>query len=135
MTREEFIKVLEGKGYSYVEEGNKIVVTHRNPDVYLHLLISIPSGVQFNNEGNIYLKSLRSIPPDTDFRNKGSIGLNSITTIPSEVQFKNGGNIYLGVLTGKKFRIFNDWEGNIEGLNSTKLLNKMISLGLFERKK
>jgi len=28
---------------------------------------------------------------------------------------------------------FNEWEGNIEGINKKRLLNKMISLGLFKR--
>jgi len=39
----------------------------------------------------------------------------------------------LGSLIGGSFGRFEDWSGNIEGINSTKLLNLMISKGVFER--
>jgi hypothetical protein len=32
-------------------------------------------------------------------------------------------------------RDFDDWEGNIEGIDSNELLNKMISNGIFNKKK
>jgi hypothetical protein len=70
MTREEFIKVLEEKGYSYKLEGDKIVVTH-NGWVFLRSLETLPSGVVFKNGGNISLEFLTSLPPGVQFRNGG----------------------------------------------------------------
>jgi len=46
------------------------------------------------------------------------------------VEFKNRGYVYLRSLIRGGFQ---DWEGNIKGIDSKRLLNKMISLGLFER--
>ena len=107
MTREEFISILDEKGYSYEIEGDKIVVTE-DGHVYLDALTSIPPGVKFNTKGNVYLTSLTSISPG--------------------VEFKNGGNIWLDSLIGG---YFTKWEGNIEGIDSKRLLNLMISRGLF----
>ena len=111
MTREEFIKVLDLRRISYKEEGNKIVVTHEFA-VFLGSLTSLPPGVEFRNEGHVYLYSLASLPPGVEFRNEGYVNLDSLT----------GGRFY-------------DWKGNIEGIDSKRLLNKMISLGLFDRKR
>jgi len=46
------------------------------------------------------------------------------------VEFKNGGGVYLRALIGGT--IF-QWKGNIEGIDSKRLLNKMISKEIFER--
>ena len=154
MTREEFIKVLEEKGYSYEIIGDKIVVTHKGdvdldsletlpPEVkfenkgYVDLrsltsLPSLPSGVEFKNEGGVSLNSLETLPPDVGFENGGDVGLNSLTSIPSGVEFRNGSRyIELDSLTGGWFSA---WNGNIEGISSNRLLNKMISDGLFDRR-
>ena len=90
MTQEEFIEVLDKKGYSYEREGNKIVVTYK---FYVDLvsLTSLPPGVVFNNVGGVYLEFL------------------------------------IGVW-------FYEWEGNIKGIDQKRLLNKMISIGLFDRR-
>jgi hypothetical protein len=109
MTREEFISILDREDYSYEIEGDKIVVTE-DGHVYLDALTSIPSGVEFNNKGKVYLTSLTSISPG--------------------VEFKNGRNIWLDSLIGG---YFTKWEGNIEGVDSKILLNKMIKDGVFER--
>jgi hypothetical protein len=87
MTNEEFIKILDKKGYSYEIEGDKIIVTH---------------------DWDVYLESLTSIPPG--------------------VEFKNGGGVHLGSLVSGWFE---DWSGNIEGIDSKRLLNVMISKGVF----
>ena len=108
MTREEFIKVLKKEKYSYEIEGDKIVVTHK--DVYLSALTSLPPGVVFKNEGGVYLDSLTSLHPG--------------------VEFSNGGGVRLKSLTGDWF---DEWAGNIEGIDSKRLLNFMISKGVFER--
>ena len=109
MTRKEFIKVLKDNRYSYEIKGDKIIVTHKG-SVWLDSLTSIPPGVVFRNEGNVFLQSLTSLPPG--------------------VEFRNGGDVNLGALIGGRF---SGWDGNIEGIDSKRLLNKMISKGLFER--
>jgi len=126
MTREAFIEVLEKrawdpynkdtldiywkkKDYIYEIEGNKIIVTYKG-DVGLGSLTSLPSGVEFKNDGDINLRSLTSLPPGVEFRNEG--------------------DVFLGYLIGGSF---GDWEGNIEGIDSKRLLNVMISKGVFER--
>ena len=133
MTKKEFKQVLERKGYSYKIEGDKIVVTYEM-GVDLRSLTSLPPGVKFNNGGSIDLYYLTSLPPGVAFRNGGSVNLNSLTSLPPDVEFTNGGNfggnIDLGSLVSG---YFGKWEGNIEGIDSKRLLNKMISLGIFER--
>ena len=129
MTREEFIKVLEEKDYSYKIEGDKIVVTHEFA-VFLGSLTSLPPGVVFSNRNDVFLGSLTSLSPGVEFKNVGNVYLGSLTSIPRGVVFKNVGNVYLEYLTGGWIMY---WRGNIEGIDPKRLLNKMISLGLFER--
>ena len=109
MTREEFIKQLDKKRYSYKMSGDKIVVT---------------------DEGGVNLESLTSLPPGVVFRNRGAVSLDSITSLPPGVEFKNRGNVYLRSLIGGWF---SDWKGNIEGIDAKRLLNVMIKQGVFER--
>jgi hypothetical protein len=150
MTREEFIEVLDNEGYSYKIEGGKVIVTHKEgvdlysqtslpPDVVfknrgdvdLYVLTSLPPGVEFRNRGHVYSNALTSISPGVVFKNRGGVWLNSLTSLPPGVEFKNGGKgIYLGLLIGGWFR---DWKGNIKGIDSKRLLNSMISKGVFER--
>jgi hypothetical protein len=47
------------------------------------------------------------------------------------VEFSNGGSIYLISLIRNE--PFFEWKGNIEGIESNRLLNVMIKQGLFER--
>jgi hypothetical protein len=146
MTREEFIKVLEKrawdpynkdtldiywkkKDYIYEIEGNKIIVTYKG-NVGLGSLTSLPSGVEFKNGGYVNLRKLTSIPPGVVFKNYGSVYLEDLTSLPPGVVFENGGDVNLGSLIGD---YFNRWSGNIEGIDSKRLLNFMISKGIFER--
>jgi hypothetical protein len=46
------------------------------------------------------------------------------------VEFKNKRDVHLKALTGDWF---SKWKGNIEGIDPKRLLNSMISKGLFER--
>ena len=110
MTQEEFIKILNRNKYPYRIEGDKIIVTYttRLRSVDLEVLTSLPPGVEFSNEGYINLRAL--------------------TSLPLGVVFKNGGDVYLGLLIG---RWFNEWESNIEGIDSKMLLNVMIKQGVF----
>jgi len=146
MTQEEFIKVLDKKGYSYKIEGDKIVVTE---EFHVHLrATSLPSGVVFKNEGYIHLYALTSLPPDVVFKNEGGVHLYALTSLPPGVEFRNGGDVDLRALTslppGVEFsnewsvRLdaliggwFFEWKGNIEGIKKGRLLNLMIKRGMF----
>ena len=129
MTREAFIKVLDDNGYSYDIVGNKIIVTNKDT-VYLSTLTSLPPGVEFRNRGLVSLNSLETLPPGVVFENMGSVFLESLTSIPPGVEFRNGKGINLNSLTRGWFEY---WKGNIKGIDSKRLLNKMIELGLFDR--
>ena len=131
MTEEEFIKVLDDNGYSYEIVGDKLVVTdgdsEGNFDLYLG---SIPSDVIFRNDGWVWLRSLTSLPTGVMFNNGEFVHLRSLTSLPPGVEFKNGGDIYLESLIGGWFEY---WKGNIDGIDSKMLLNKMVADGLFDR--
>lgn len=126
MTREEFIKVLEEKGYSYEIEGDKLIVT-QNGNIWLSLR-EIPSGVEFNNNAEVYLGSLETIPPSVKFSNRKLVWLTSIKSISPGVEFMNGTIINLESITGG---YFHNWEGNIKGIDFKRLLNGMIKRGVF----
>ena len=126
MTRDEFIKVLEKKGPSYEIEGDKIVVSYFNKDVDLDSLETLPPGVEFENRGDVYLRYIETIPPGVVFKNGGHVYLRSLETLPPGVEFNNGEDIYLASL-----RWLNHWSGNIEGIDSKRLLNLMIKQGVF----
>ena len=149
MTREEFIGILKQEGYSYEIDGDKIVVTHggdvdlgslktippgvefkNKREVYLTLLETLPPGVEFKNRGSVFLGALTTLPAGVEFKNKGGVSLGSLTTIHSGVEFKNKGNVWLKSLVGD---MLSNWGGNIEGVDSKRLLNGMISKGIFER--
>lgn len=127
MTREEFIQVLDSKGYSYKIEGDRIEIYRGDfhNDIRLGALESIPSDVVFRNEGNVYLLSLYSIPPGTIFNNGASVYFEyMLKSISSSVVFNNGLYIYW------KFKP----DGcDIKGINSKRLLNLMIKQKVFER--
>ena len=128
MTREKFIQVLDGEGYSYEIEGDKIIITE-DWIVDLRTLISLPPEVEFNG-GYVHLDSLTSLPSGVVFNNVGEVNLSDLTSISPGVEFKNEGYVWLNSLVGSAF---SDWEGNIEGVDSNRLLNGMISKGIFER--
>jgi len=131
MTREEFIKVLDRKKYSYKIQGDNIIVTHKG-SVWLNSLTSLPPGVEFENGGGVYLDALTSLPPGVEFKNWSGVNLNSLTSLPPGVEFKNGRYVLLNSIIGVG-GYFHYWEGNIEGIDEKRLLNKMISIGIFER--
>jgi hypothetical protein len=116
MTQEEFIQILKKKKYSHEIEGDNIVVLERGV-VSLGSLTSLPPDVEFRNEGNVWLGSLTSLPPGVEFRNGGGF-------------YESIGSVYLRALIGGHF---SDWKGNIEVIGSNRLLNLMISKGIFER--
>ena len=148
MTREEFIEVLEEKGYSYKIKGDKIVVTDKGR-VHLNSLKTLPPDVHLNNEGSVFLNSLKTLPPGVEFNNKdgdvklgslktlhpgvvfnneGDVYLPSLKSIPPGVVFNNGEDVNLGSLTGDYFY---KWNGLIKGIAPNTLLNGMIKRGIF----
>jgi len=129
MTQEEFISILDKKRYSYEIEGDQIVVTD-DGNVDLESLTSLPPGVKFENEGDVYLSSLTSLPPGVEFRNDGGVYMPNLMELAQGVVFKNERSVNLNALTGGWF---DDWRGNIEGIDSKRLLDKMIKDGVFER--
>ena len=66
-----------------------------------------------------------------EINHRGYVDLGSLTTLPEGIVFSNGGYVNLGSLFGGWF---STWKGNIKDIDSKRLLNKMISLGLFNRK-
>ena len=132
MTREEFIKIIDQKEYSYEIENNNIVITSgfNGGFIFLHELEDIPSGVIFKNSGAVLLEPLTSLPPGIKFKNKGNVYIDTVTSISPGVEFDNF-SIRMESLIGG---YFDDWEGNIKGIGEERLLNKMISLGIFNRK-
>jgi hypothetical protein len=128
MTREEFIKVLENKEYSYKVEEDKVVVTHKG-GLDLNDLTSLPPNVVFKNVGYVSLISLTSIHPPAEFNNGGDVNLRYVTSVPPGVVFKNGKDVWLRSI------FFGWWNGNIEGIDSKRLLNKMISSGLLDKER
>ncbi len=127
MTREEFIKVLDEKGYSYDIEGDKIEVTEDRL-VLLGSLKTLPPCVEFNNVGYVDLSSLETLPPGVEFNNEGSVNLESLETLPPGVEFNNKGIVNLNSLIGS---LLNEWKGLIKDITSKSLLNGMIKRGVF----
>ena len=130
MTREEFIKVLDDKGYSYEMKGGKIVVTRRGV-IDLNYITSLPEGVIFGNGGDVLLNSIKSLPSGIEFRNDGVVLLESLIYITPGVEFRN----WTHPRTDYLFKgWFYNWKGNINGIQPNRLLNKMIENGLFDTK-
>ena len=138
MTRGEFIEILEEKSYSYEMSGDKILVIGGSGpdgrfDVILNKITSLPPDVVFNNKMIVYLGSLKSIPLGVEFNNGGDIYLESVKSISPGVVFNNKGRyINLESLVGGWLG-FLSFDGIIEGIDHKKILNKMISDGVFDR--
>ena len=128
MTREEFIKVLDKKDHSYKIEGNKMTITN-DLHIYSGLVISLPPGVVFINNGDVDFRYLTSISSGVEFKNGGGVHLPSLTSLSPGVEFNNG-DVWLKSLIGDWFYL---WNGNIKGIDKKRLLNKMIKDGVFDR--
>ena len=137
MTREEIEKefwneVRELRDTYYTEgKGGKIIVSafpdeDGSCDIDLREL-EIPSDVIFENEGDVTLR-IEEIPENVEFVNEGDVYLYYVKNIHPSVKFNNEGEVFL------KGDWFSFWKGNIEGIDSKRLLNKMISIGLFDRR-
>lgn len=144
MTREAFIKVLDEKGYPYEIVGDKIIVNAEvgNPgysgDGYLYLekLKSLPPNVHFKASGNIYLNALTHLPSGISFGGCGwYVGLKSLRSIPSDTRFEMNASIRSLIGPAGGYGYFHSWEGLIEGIAPKRLLDKMVSLGLFDKRR
>ena len=135
MTREEIEKefwneVRELRDTYYTEvKGGKIIVSafpdeDGSCDIDLREL-EIPSDVIFENEGEVTL-SIEEIPENVEFANEGDVYLYHVENIHPSVKFNNEGDVWLKV---GWFNLI--WKGNIEGIDSKRLLNFMINKGIF----
>jgi hypothetical protein len=127
MTQEEFIEILDSKGYSYKEDGTWLVVTH-DDDIKLNGLNELPSGVIFNNNGNVSLKSIEALPIYIEFRNEGDVFFEDLKSISTDVVFNNRISVNMGHLMGGWITL---WDFNVEGIRSNRLLNFMIKKRIF----
>jgi hypothetical protein len=127
MTQEEFVQVLKKGGYSFERVGDEILVTHQG-SVWLDSLKSLPPGVRFENQGHVGLDSFESLPSGVRFENQGDVWLDTLESLPPGVRFENKGDVYLSSLVGGWF---DEWAGNIEGVDPKRLLNLMIDKKLF----
>jgi len=91
---EKFIKTLREKGYEYMRDGDKIIVTH-NGYVDLRNLKELPENITFANRWGVYLRSLKKLPETTKFANGGSIDLCRLKELPENITFANKGCVYL----------------------------------------
>jgi hypothetical protein len=144
MTQEEFIKILEEKGYTYGFYGNRIVVTHFG-SILLESLETLPPGVIFANNGDVLLDSLQIFSGNAEFENKGGVYLSSLHTIPGGIVFNNGGFVMCRIPKAIQFKNKGSvylhylnintalFKFKVEGISSKRLLNKMISLGIFDK--
>jgi hypothetical protein len=148
MTREELIEQLDKDKITYNLAGNGVEITGSNGLAYkwnvtIHHIKTLPSGVIFNNKGNVHMADLHEISEGVQFNNGGNIVLGvapqGIKIHPSTV-FNNGkGKIMIGYNRGGRY-MFNtsgdwgeSWNGSIDDIDSKRLLNHMISKGLFEK--
>ena len=147
MTREEFIKVLDERGYSYKIEGDKLIVTYKGT-VHISEIESIPSDVVFDNRHHVYLRSLKTLPPDTVFNNRGDVELWDLEELPSGTVFNNTGTVNFRIdniptstvfngkgifFDGMKNWTYGEWRNKIEGISFSRLLNLMIKQGVFQK--
>jgi hypothetical protein len=131
MTKGDFIKILKGYKYTYEIEGDKIIVLE-NGSVNFDNITAIPSGVEFRNKTHVYMSSIITLPPDVIFSNEGSVWLSSVKSISRGVEFRNKQTVGLASLFHGWFHLWEDMY-YIKGINHRRLLNLMISKGIFER--
>ena len=106
MTQEEFIEILDRENYSYIEEDGRVVINYGG-DVFFYM---------------------DSFPSDIEFRNEGDVWFENLTHLHHSTVFNNTGGVYFRKIIRGWLR---NWKGNIEGIDSKRLLNLMISKGMF----
>lgn len=129
MTREEFIKELDLIGNDYEIVGDKLVITSEDLDGSLTLYVeTIPDNIVFNNINDVSLNFINNIPSGVEFKNGGDVWLDNVTSIDPTVRFNSGNSAWLGSLTNSWV---DQWDGNIDDIESNRLFNHMINKGMF----
>ena len=124
MKREGFLKLLDGHGYKYEVEGDKIIITHYT-NIGFEKVRTLPDNVVFLNSGNVYLNDLESISSGVQFRNRGSVNLMQIKIDDLRPGvFMNGGSLWT-----EEFNNIH-WQCDILDIRKGKLLNVMIKRGI-----
>jgi hypothetical protein len=140
MTIEEFKSALDQKGIFYEMEEERLVIECYS-DLNLNRIKTIPPGVIFRYwlsgvNLKVYLNDLEEIPPGVEFMG-GRIYLNSLRRIDPSV--KIGSNCVmvcpmLGEETINDVPVIYHFLFGIEGIEDWRILNLMISLGLFDKR-
>ena len=138
MSMKEFVQEIDKRGYAYKRVGDAIIVnmepagnTLSSSGTYLRMDLDTITSLIFQGKGALSLYFVKSIPPGVHFNHEGSVSFKYLESIPPGVEFNNRGGVWLGPLSGGDY--FHRWEGNIEGVDSKRLLNLMIKQGVFER--
>ena len=133
MQREAFIRTLEEKRIPYrLEEGRIMVGRWRSDDIDLSGVKEIPSGVVFNTIGNIILPHVEEIPSGVEFR-ASFIHLDWLRRICPSVRLLENGFVF-SPLFGTGVYDFDEIKFKVPGMSDYRVLNRMISLGLFWRR-
>jgi len=122
MTREEFIKILDKKGYSYRIDGDNLIINHGG-GIQLgkpNFTINLPSDLIFENDGKVNLRYLKVVPSGVIFNNNGDVDLTYTHTLSPGVKFNNVGYVYLNSLSElpPDVEFNNDTHINLESVKS-----------------
>jgi hypothetical protein len=131
MTIKEFIQEIDKGRYSYRRIGDVVIVNIVMGDNSSNIDFDSVKGLIFQGKGDLGLYFVKSIPTGVHFNNNGDVSFKYLESISPGVEFNNRGGVWLGSLSGNNY--FHRWEGNISDINNKRLLNLMISKGLFER--
>ena len=114
MTREQFINILNEKGYSYDIKDNgtiRILSGDSKNIVDLESIESMPSDVEFTRTcGGVRLYKLKEIPSRVYFNNKSYVNLRDLEYIHTDVEFNNLAMVHLDSLKEltPNIKIYND---------------------------
>jgi len=136
MEREDFKRILKEEGIPYRVEGGSLVVGRGKWRLCL-VVRSIPSDVKFINDGDIELNFIEKIPPGVEFKG-ASIYLRNVRSISPSVRFTNRYSTVLCPLLGSRFHenggiLSPPFPFAADGIRNWRILNRMISLGIFDR--
>jgi hypothetical protein len=138
--RERFIALLMSLGCSCRgEDGKTIVFIPEESNTYSIVINDtnyIPPNFVFDIPGDVWL-NVTEIPEGVEFRNGASVVLKSARKIHSSVRFLNRGGFLIPAFQrygGQRVTEFGEFKFAVGEISSRTILNKMISLGLFDRK-
>jgi hypothetical protein len=134
MEREEFKRMLKEKGYPCEEEEGRLVVGRVWNNIDLSWVKSIPSGIVFSNNFSVNLDSLEAIPSGVEFNNGLNVYLASLRRIDTSVRFFNLSAVISPILGGTiEGSTIWAFSFGVPGISDYRVLNSMISMGLFWR--